>query len=178
MFSSLAGLFKTKSPKDKYLETWESVKKAIQPSSGSQELILAVDSWFQKYSSLGPQLDSYASTTLSTPSQRDESTGMYMDIDKAYKNILEKEKRLRGTDNGPEVFRQFRKDFLYEMNAELGEKVSRIKSQAPKIPVPAYISPPQPPTLQQRLDAIKARAGGRRKTRSRKTLKRKHKYRR
>ena len=178
MFSSLAGLFKQKNPRDKYLETWESVKKGIQTSSGSQELITSVDSWFQKYSSLGPKIDSYASSRLSTPSQRDESIGMYMDVDKAYKNILEKEKRLRGSDAGSEMFRQFRRDFLYEMNAELGEKVSKIKTQAPKILEPAYISPPQPPTLQQRLDAIKARAGGRRKTRSKKTLRRKHKYRR
>ena len=55
------------------------------------------------------------------------------------------------------------------MNWELGEKVSKIKRQAPKLPTPAYIPLPTPPSgvsvLQAKLDALKNK-GGRRKTRS------------
>lgn len=157
----------SKDPKTAYLQTWAKVKTAIQPNPSSQELIRSVESWFQKYSTNGVTIDTYASKSVSTPQERDEAIGMYMDINQGYKAILEKEKLLRGTDPSVEMFRQFRKNILYEMNFELGEKVSKIKRQAPPLPKPAFIPPPPPPPslLQQKLDALK-KAGGKRKTRS------------
>ena len=61
------------------------------------------------------------------------------------------------------------------MRDDLQTRSLRIVRRAPLPPTPAYVPTLDP--LQSRLDALK-RAGGRRKTRSRKTLKRKYKYRR
>jgi hypothetical protein len=159
----------SKDHKTAYLQTWSKVKTAIQSSAGAPELITAVETWFQKYTSDGATIDTYASKTTSTLVESIEAAGMYKNINDCYKTILEKEKLLRGTDPGLEMFRQFRKNILYEMNWELGEKVSKIKRQAPKLPTPAYIPLPTPPSgvsvLQAKLDALK-RKGGRRKTRS------------
>ena len=172
----------SKDAKMAYSEKWAEIKTAIQSTPSGQELIRAVETWFQKYTTDGKKIDEYASKPVSTPYERDIANGMFMAIDKDYKDILEKEKRLQGTPpRSPEMFRQFRKDFLYEMNWELGEKVSKIKRQAPKVQQPANIPPPYRPSetdkLQARLNALNMKAG-RRKTRSKKSSSRKHKYRR
>ena len=158
----------SKDPRTNYLDNWKAVQEAIKQNNNSPQLIAAVNTWFTKYEQMAPKVDILTKKASIT----DDDTIDFQEIGKVdglYKSIIDEEKKLNGSDKGPETFRQFRKNYLYEMNFDLTRKFNEIKRRAPKPLQPAYVPPAEGDSLQAKLDKLKAQGkGGRRKTRSKK----------
>jgi len=156
----------SKDPRTNFLNNWKVVQEAIKQNNNSPQLITAVNTWFAKYEQMAPKVDILTNKASIT----DDDTIDFEEIGKVdglYKSIIDSEKLLNGLDKGPETFRQFRKNYLYEMNIDLKTKFNEIKRRGPKQLQPAYIPPPELNSLQAKLDILKAQGkGGRRKTRS------------
>jgi hypothetical protein len=178
----LFNFFKKQDPRQTFLEEKTKAETAIQGFVGSQELISALNLWFEKYELISKEadilLEKIKKQIQITEQENIIINGKINEVNTNYKTIIDREKLLRGDLQRLRLFGTFRKDFLNTMNNSLITKGEQIRQKAPKVLKPTYIPPVLPqsqlPSLQARLNALNKK-GGKRKTQHKKLKRRQHK---
>ena len=163
------------SRKKMFEENLKKINGMLDSNPNGPAVKTAVNNFYKQSQDTSSFLDTLEQKPELTITEGLETKTRWENLKALYQAVLLAEKSLPLGSSAVQPFADFRGNALRVMRDDLQTRSLRIVRRAPLPQTPAYVSTLDP--LQSRLDALK-RAGGRRKTRSRKTLKRKYKYRR